>query len=73
MGASGGTCKGAVAVEARRRGKESLNAVVVEDLHTEEKTHPGVNIVASSSTDCVDEVEVTERSWPDRSWTGKKK
>jgi hypothetical protein len=36
----------AVAVEARRRGKKSLPiAVVVDDLHTEERTHPDVNMV----------------------------
>lgn len=46
MGASGATGRGAVAVEARRREKESLlSAVTVEDLHTEEKTHPDVSMV----------------------------
>jgi len=46
VGASGATCRVAVAVEARRRGKGSLlNVVVLDDLHTEEKTHPDVNMV----------------------------
>lgn len=45
MGASGATCKVAAVVEARRREKESLKGVVVDDLHTEENTHPVVNMV----------------------------
>lgn len=46
MGASGATCRGAIAVEARRREKESLlSAVAVEDLQTEEKIHPDANMV----------------------------
>ena len=33
-------------MEAGRRGKESLvSEVVVDDLRTEEKTHPDVNVV----------------------------
>ena len=34
----------AVAVEAKHRGKEGLTAVV-DDLHTDERTHPEVNMV----------------------------
>ena len=49
MGASGATWIVAAAVEARRRGKERLNTVVADDLHTEEKTRPEVNMVADSS------------------------
>ena len=54
-------------MEARRREKESLLSTAgVEDLHTEEKIHPDVNMV-------VVEVEAAERSWLDRSWKGEKK
>lgn len=45
MGASGVTCRWAVAVEAERRGKKNLgSAAVAEGLHTE-KTHPDASMV----------------------------
>ena len=46
MGASGAARSVAVAVEAMRRGKESLlSEVVVDDLRAEEKIHPDVSVV----------------------------
>ena len=46
MGASGETRRAAVTVEAWRREKERLlSEVVADDLRTEEKTHPDVNVV----------------------------